>query len=232
MDEQESNIAMKIRSLSIYTSNLEKQLDFYRDELGFEVSGLSENSFVVHLGYSSLEFVSRKNASPYHIALHIPDEQEEEALKWLEAIVPVLEYNSDKIIDFSNWGARSVYFYDKDNNIMELISRRDFEKPESAIFNAESIVGIAEIGLVTKDITGKFEKLKLESGLNKFDGDFDRFCAIGEASGLLITINNDKKDWFPTNDKAYSSDFKLEYEHESNNYHLEFSSDALEISKL
>ena len=223
---------MKINSLTVYTSNLEDQLEFYREELGFEVSNISEKSFEIEMGYSRLRFEFREIATPYHIALHIPDNQEEEALKWLESIVPVLEYNTDKIIDFSNWEAKSVYFYDRDQNIMELISRRNFSSPESAIFNAENVVGIAEIGLVTKDITEKFEKLKLECQLSKFDGDFERFCAIGDPSGLLITINNDKKDWFPTSDKAYSSDFKLNFEHSSNKYQLEFSNDKLEISNI
>ncbi|GAA4325938.1 hypothetical protein GCM10023115_39700 [Pontixanthobacter gangjinensis] len=223
---------MKIRSLSVYTSNLEEQLDFYRDELGFEVSGLSEDSFELKMGYSVLKFKYRENATPYHIALHVPDNQEKEALEWLESIVPVLDYNTDKIIDFSNWEAKSVYFYDRDHNIMEFISRREFHAPESAIFNADNIVGVAEIGLVTNDITSKFEKLNLECNLNRFDGDFERFCAIGEASGLLITIDGDKKDWFPTGDKAHGSDFELEFEHSKNKYQLEFSKDKLNISKV
>ena len=154
------------------------------------------------------------------------------ALKWVESIIPVLKYNDDKIIDFSNWQAKSVYFYDQDENIMELISRREFHKPESAIFNSSNIFGLAEIGLVTKEIKQKFEKLKLECGLDHFDGDFEKFCAIGEPSGLLITINNDKKDWFPTNDKAYSSDFELIFEHASKTFKLNFSNDELEISEI
>lgn len=223
---------MKINSLSIYTSNIEAQLEFYRDELGFEVQNYSEDSFELKVGYSFLKFEKNLNATPYHIAFHIPDRQEREAVEWLERIVPLLKFNEDQIIDFPNWQAKSVYFYDKDQNIMEFISRRDFSKPDSAIFNAANIVGIAEIGLVTKDITEKFEKLKLECKLNKFDGDFERFCAIGEDSGLIITINNDKKDWFPTNDKAYSSGFKLQFEHESEEFQLNFSDDELNISKI
>ncbi|PTX43762.1 catechol-2,3-dioxygenase [Christiangramia gaetbulicola] len=223
---------MKIKELKIYTSNIEKQLEFYRDELGFEITNYSEDGFNIVAGYSSLRFEKREKATPYHIALHVPDNQEKEALKWLESIVPVLKYNDDKIIDFSNWQAKSVYFYDQDKNIMELISRRKFHKPESAIFNSSNIVGIAEIGLVTKDIKEKFEKLKLECGLDHFDGDFERFCAIGDPSGLLITIDNDKKDWFPTSDKAYSSDFELEFEHDSKTFKLNFSNDELEISEI
>ena len=223
---------MKINKLTVFTSNIEKQLEFYRDELDFEIADYSKDSFELNAGYSRLRFEFKENATPYHIAFHIPDEQEEVAMNWLEKIVPVLKYNDDKIIDFSNWQAKSVYFYDKDQNIMEFISRKEFHKPESAIFNSSNIVGLAEIGLVTKNIKQKFEKLKLECGLDRFDGDFERFCAIGDPSGLLITINNDQKDWFPTEDKAYSSDFELIFEHESKTFKLNFSNDELEISEI
>ena len=222
---------MKIEKLTIYTSNIEGQLKFYRDELGFEIEKYTEDSFEIITGYSRLRLEYRGNSTPYHIAFHIPDRQEEVAMEWLDNIVPVIGFNDDKIVDFPNWQAKSIYFYDKDKNIMEFISRRDFSKAETAIFNVDNIVGIAEIGLVTQNIKEKFEKLNLECGLDQFDGDFDRFCAIGDPSGLLITINNEKKDWFPTNDKAYSSDFKMEFGHQSKTFQLNYSQDKLTISE-
>lgn len=222
---------MKIIKLTIYTSNIKDQLEFYRDELGFDIDKYSKDSFEIIAGYSRLRFEFRENATPYHIAFHIPDRQEEVALEWLDNIVPVIGFNDDKIVDFPNWQAKSIYFYDRDKNIMEFISRRDFSKPGSAIFNSGNVIGVAEIGLVTQHIKEKFKKLNLECGLAQFDGDFERFCAIGEASGLLITINNEKKDWFPTNDKAYSSDFKLKFEHHSKTFQLNYSQNELEISE-
>lgn len=222
---------MKIKKLTIYSNNIKKQLEFYRDRLNFEVKNYSEKSFELLAGYSVLRFEYRENATSYHIAFHIPDRQEEEALIWVENEMSVLRNNKEKIIDFSNWQAMSVYFYDGDRNIMEFISRRDFSKPESAIFNPASIVGIAEIGLATDNVKKKFEKINLECGLNKFDGDFEKFCAIGEPQGLIITINKNEKDWFPTYDKASVSDFEMDFEHEGDNFHMKFSNNELEISK-
>ncbi|MCG9970263.1 VOC family protein [Christiangramia crocea] len=222
---------MKIKKLTVYSSNIKSQLKFYRDELNFKAKNYSEKSFELVAGYSVLRFEFKENATPYHIALHIPDRQEEEALAWVENKMVALQNNREKIIDFSNWQAMSVYFYDKDKNIMEFISRRDFSKPESAIFMPSSIVGIAEIGLVTHNVREKFKELNLECGLHKFDGDYERFCAIGDPSGLIITINNDLKNWFPTGDKACVSDFKLEFEHEGDYFDLNFNDNQLEISK-
>ncbi len=224
---------MKISKLTIYTNKIKSQLKFYRDELGFEIQNYNEKNFEIKAGYSILRFEYRENPTPYHIAFHIPDKQENYALQWIENKRAVLKNNADKIIDFSAWQAKSLYFYDEDENIMEFISRTDFSKPESALFSAESIVGIAEIGLATADVSAKFDEMKQQCGLEKFDGDFERFCAVGEASGLIITINKNLKDWFPTNDKAFSSAFELEFSHRSKKYHLKFSSDdELNISEL
>lgn len=222
---------MKIKRLTIFSGNIEDQLKFYRGRLDFPVKNHSEDSFELQVGYSVLKFEYKEEATPYHIAFHIPDRQEEEALAWLEGKREILEFNDKKIVDFSNWQAMSVYFHDKDKNIMEFISRRDFSKPESAIFDPSNIVGLAEIGLATNDLQQKFEKMKLECGLDKFDGDLERFCAIGEPSGLVITINKNEKDWFPTGDKAYSSDFQMEFEHQSKKYQMNFSNDELKISE-
>ncbi|MUP47006.1 VOC family protein [Gramella sp. BOM4] len=223
---------MKIKKLTVYSSGIKKLLKFYRDELGFEIREYAEKSFELKLGYSILRFEYREHATPYHIAFHVPDRQEQEALQWVETNLGVLKNNEEKIIDFSNWQAKSVYFYDADRNIMELISRRDFRKPTSAIFEPSNIIGIAEIGLATDDVKQKFKQLKEEVGLQKFDGDLERFCAVGDPEGLIITINKDLKDWFPTSDRAYMSAFKVEIEHEKEQFALSFDKNKLDITKI
>ncbi len=222
---------MKIRKLTIYSDSVQDQLRHYRDNLNFSIRNDDEKSFEIVLGYSILKIEQRENATPYHIAFHIPDRQEHGALHWLERKTAILKNNDQKIIDFSNWDAKSVYFYDKDQNILEFISRREFSKPQSASFDTSSIIGIAEIGLATKDIKEKYDKMSSVAGLSHFDGDFERFCAVGNPSGLIITINKKEKDWFPTGDKAYSSDFEMEFEHSSKSFNLSFKDDELQISK-
>ncbi len=218
---------MKIEVLEIKTGDVGAQLKFYRDFLGLEIQNYQEESFEVKLGYSILKLIQDSNFKPYHIAIHIPDRQEKIALEWVKERVPVLKNNNEEIIDFSNWNAKSLYFYDADNNIMEFIARKSAHKPQSAIFSEESLLGIAEIGLATNNIKEKFEILRAKSQLEKFDGDFEKFCAIGDDEGLLITINKDQKDWFPTNDKAFSADFKIVFSHEKEKQKLKFENDEL-----
>ncbi|CAN5152808.1 hypothetical protein BH23BAC2_BH23BAC2_00980 [soil metagenome] len=217
---------MKIEKLEIRAGNLEDQLRFYRDIFGLEVGNRTTTSFEVKMGYSVLKFVAG-NFTPYHIALHIPPHEEEFALAWLKARLTVQKNGYEEIIDFSAWNARSLYFYDADLNIMEFISRNNLFTERSGGFSEKSILGIAEIGLATHSIPEKFKFLEDRCNLEKFDGNFDNFCAIGDDEGLIITIDKNKKEWFPTNDKAFSSEFKLRFSHKGNNYNLLYIKDEL-----
>ena len=223
---------MKIKSLTIFSNHIKEQLRLYRDEMGFELISYDESSFELQVGYSILRFENDPDAKPYHIAFHIPDNQENWALEWLKSYVSPIKHNAREIVDFDNWKAKSVYFYDKDENIIELISRIDLNKSSSGVFNAQAIAGIAEIGMVTQDISAIFKDLRSECSLNIFDGNMDRFCAIGDPSGLIICIDKDKKDWFPNEDRAHVTNFKMKMEHKQENFSISFENEELLITKV
>ncbi|OEY73201.1 VOC family protein [Salegentibacter salarius] len=222
---------MKIHKLQIYSDNLKEQLRFYRDTLNLKITDNSDDYFEVETGYSTLRCQQKENATAYHIAFHIPDNQHKEALEWVKERVPVLRGNGQEIVDFMAWSAKSLYFYDKDKNIIEFISRESFSKPGSALFSEKSILGISEVGLVTENITEKFNFLNANFELEKYDGDFEHFCAIGDDEGLLITINQKLKDWFPTDDKAFKSEFKIEFSHQEKQHSLIFEDDQLKAQQ-
>ncbi|WP_121346356.1 VOC family protein [Gillisia mitskevichiae] len=220
---------MKISRLYINCKNLVKQQKFYKEILGLEIYNVSSNSFEVQVGYSALRFQEAVDFTPYHIAFHIPDKEEERALEWLKNRVEVLKYDGLEIVDFKGWNAKSLYFYDADKNILEFISRRKFNGESSKIFSEKSILGISEIGLATNDIQEKFKFLNKNVGLEIFDGDFEKFCAIGDDEGLLISINSTLKTWFPTGDAAYNSAFEIQLEHKEKEYLLQYTGEKLKL---
>src|SRR5690606_29517473 len=142
---------MKIERLKIGSTELEDQLHFYRNILGLEILHQDDNSFEVRAGYSTLEFHLQKDATPYHIAFHIPSHQEEQALFWLKDRTSILQDKGKEIVDFPNWNARSVYFHDADKNILEFISRRHCFPAETDAFTAEGSVGISATGLASSE---------------------------------------------------------------------------------
>lgn len=219
---------MKIEFLKLFTANLQEQLVFYKEVLQLPVYNVTPEAFQVKIGASILEFREEKSAKPYHFAFHIPAEQEEKALSWLEERVRILKDGDDKIVDFPAWKAKSVYFYDAGKNIVEFISRREYFLPVSEEFSEESILEISEIGLATENVQEKFTFLNTNFGLTKFTGDYERFCATGDDEGLFIVINKNNKGWFPTGDKAFASPFEIKITVEQASFGAVFKNDRLE----
>jgi catechol-2,3-dioxygenase len=218
---------MKITRLEINCRDVLEQQKFYKEILGLEVIKATATYFELQIGYSVLVFQESDNFTPYHIAFHVPDKVEEIAVKWLEKRVSILKFEDLEIVDFKGWDAKSIYFYDSDNNIMEFISRRNFNGETTEGFSEKSILGISEIGLSTDDIESKFQFLKENCELIIFDGSFDKFCAIGDDQGLLITINSNLKSWFPTGDKAYNSSFNLNFIQNEKVYYIQYKENEL-----
>ncbi len=200
---------MKIRTLSIYTGKFADQIDFYSIVLGLPLIRQTGGSADFKIGDSVLKLIYKPGATPYHFAITIPPHKETEALQWLKQRVPILKHNDNEVINFESWNARSVYFHDRDNNIVELISRNNINRVHKEIFDQDQFLNISEIGMAVTDIADTYHEIISIKKIRIFDGDFYKFCAMGDENGLLIIIDKDKKKWFPANEPALSSDFKI-----------------------
>lgn len=200
---------MIIKQLRIYTSQLQEQSEFYEKVLGLTLTNKTENSVDFKIGYSIFTLSQKDSATPYHFAINIPENKDREALVWLKQRVPVLKDDDTELIDFSNWNAKAMYFYDCDKNIVELIARRNLNIETDVPFNQNQFLGISEIGLSVENIEDTFKQIRAINNVNIFDGNFDRFCAVGDEQGLFIIIDKNKKRWFPCDDVAYTSDFEI-----------------------
>ena len=213
---------MNIKELTLYTKDLERQKEFYTRTLFLPIYKEFKDTVEFKVGTSILKFVFKKDATPYHYAINIPSNQETEALQWLKNHLDVLKYNNDEIIDFKSWNAKSMYFYDNDKNIVEFIARRNLKIISSNIFSSKSFIEISEIGAPTDDIEFNYNFWNKNYALEIYDGNIEVFCAIGNERGLFIVINKNKKDWLPSGDKAYASDFKVKLEMNSTEAEIEF----------
>lgn len=219
---------MKIEFLTLYTSRFKEQQNFYEEVLGLPIRNVKQSSFQVEIGYTVLEFRHSDSATPYHFAIHIPPKQMESSLDWLKERVGILKDDGKEIVEFPAWKARSVYFYDTDKNIVELISREDLFPETAEVFSEASFLGISEIGLATAHVEEKFRFLNDRFGLQKFSGDYSRFCATGDDEGLFIIINKEIKDWIPTGDAAFASPFEIEFSVKGASSRIAFYNDRLE----
>jgi catechol 2,3-dioxygenase-like lactoylglutathione lyase family enzyme len=200
---------MKIGELILDTGNLTEQISFYQDTLNFKLIKRTESYASFQIGESILTFISKDKALPYHFAFNIPSNNEKEALQWLKNRVEIIPYKNDEIIDFVNWEAKAIYFYDRDHNIVEFIARRVVNNENLSEFNSKSVLNISEIGIGTYNIKQIYQELNNMKPISIFDGSFEKFCALGNNEGLFIVVDLLKKDWFPAGDKIHISDFTV-----------------------
>ena len=205
-------VNMRIRRLELYTAQLDRQKQFYHVRLGLPLLAEDASSFNLAIGSSQLNFIQKNHVTPYHFAFNIPSNQHQDALAWLKQRVDIQGDNSQEIIDYPNWNAKAIYFYDEDRNIVELIARKNLQVENKDPFNHHALLSLSEIGLAVNDIETTYQCLQGFTQIPVYDGNFERFCAAGDENGLFIVINKNKKAWYPTNDQALTSDFKIDFE--------------------
>lgn len=219
---------MKIKELVLETVNLSPQKEFYTQQLGFSLVSESEDEFTLQAGSSLLKFRQVDQATPYHFAFNISSNKIKEALGWLQQYIEVLSFQGEFIQDFIDWNAQAIYFYDLDNNIVEFIARKNTSlKVESTNFDLSHIECISEIGVPTIAIESIYHTLQTNLGLSIYDGSLERFCAIGTETGLFICIDRFQKKWFPVDDVAYPSNFKLKGRVEGKSFSIKYEGESL-----
>lgn len=222
---------MKIEELTLYTSQLKAQEDFYSEVLGLQIVHSSNDGITFIVGNTLLTFLERNHTNPYHFAINIPAHQIQEALVWLKQRVTIQCDNTKEIVDFPAWNAQSIYFYDADKNILEFIGRRDLAITIPTPFSGESLFEISEIGIATAHFEEKYTTLLTELKLEKFGGGKEVFAAFGSDNGLFILIDKTRKTWFPTNDKAYAADFRVKINVKGSKSLVHYKNEILSVQK-
>lgn len=203
---------MKFKQIKLYTSKLEEQKKFYTQVLGMTLLEEKENSFILSIGKTKLEFVYKLEATPYHFALNIPSNQGAEALAWLKERVAVLDFEGQELVDFKDWNAEAMYFYDADNNIVEFIARKNLKEIRQDAFSVNSILEVCEIGVPTDNVASFYNSIQEFFAIEVYSGDLTRFAALGDERGLFIVINDEVKKWIPRDDEPFRSPFEVELE--------------------
>ena len=196
---------MEIKEIVIQTDDLKGTENFYANVLGFELIKKEQNTIAFLAGNSILSFIKSTNLNPkYHFAFNIPKNKLNEATIWLNSKVNLLLNDENEIItDFGDWNAKAIYFYDNNNNIVELIIRFDLTNETEKKFDASSVLSISEIGIVANDPMKLASQIMDKNHLKYFEKgkQSENFISIGDDNGLVIIVKNDRK-WYPTEQKA------------------------------
>jgi catechol-2,3-dioxygenase len=222
---------MHIRALTLETANTAALEAFYAGTLGLPALG----SCTFQIGSSRLQFLERPDSSAkYHIAFNIPESQIEEAIVWLEQRTTIWLDGENKKVDFPDWNAHAVYFFDPAGNILELIARHELVQKKVAPFDASALLCISEIGLPVPDAL-EFAAWAGETlGIPSYRKASQTFAPIGDPHGLMIAVALER-EWYPqTGVMAGAFYTRLEFEgkalhslrHLDLPYHFEFVEDT------
>jgi catechol-2,3-dioxygenase len=218
---------MKIKELTLLTSNLENIKSFYSNILKLKISKECKDFIEFIIGNTILRFEISQKQTSYHFAINIPSNKIEEAHNWQKEKTKLIRHEQNEIITFESWNARSIFFYDPENNIVEFIARQNLNNQTKDNFSENSFIGISEIGTPVINIKETFDLLNDNLGLDIYDGNFERFCAVGDENGLFVLIDKNNKKWFPSMDEAFFSPYKIKVENRNTSAQLSYKDGQL-----
>lgn len=193
-----------IREVKMQTHSLKEMKDFYENTLGLAVVQEQRASLSIQTGDSILTFnESDPGRQPkYHFAFNIPENQIDEALRWITPKVSVIPNEGQEIVHFASWNADSIYFYDPAGNIVELIARHNLNNSANEAFSPASLLCVSEIGLPVPDAEEALLKLS-RVGLDPWQDYSSQFAAAGDEHGLIIAVKQGRVWFMSDQEEAY-----------------------------
>lgn len=189
---------MHILELSLDTQHLAEQRAFYGTTLDLPLLDETADSFTVQAGTTRLQFRETQQDVLYHIALTIPRNTFQEAKDWIRQRVPLLRKNSEDEIFFSGLNARSFYFCDADDNILEYIVHYNLDRETGGTFKPTDVLHVSEIGLPVEDVPELAARLREQLAIEPYGGSVTpAFAFLGDIFGQLVVVQVGRP-WLPT----------------------------------
>ncbi len=180
---------MRIQELSLQTRHLADQKAFYHTALGLPLVAETTASFTLQAGATRLRFQEAQQDVLYHVAFTIPRNTFSEAKSWLRKHVSLLRKKSEDEFFFANINARSLYFCDAANNILEFIVHYDLDHETEGPFGPAQVLHVSEVGLPVEDVFAQVSLLKEKLDIELYGGMVsEEFAFMGDMYGQLVVV--------------------------------------------
>lgn len=212
---------MRLQKVSMQAGDILSLKDFYQQTLGLHIHYEDERSFELVTGPTTVRFEKTEGAQNpyYHFAWNIPENQYHQAAEWLKAkqITLLKEPGTDnEILEFKDWNAHALYFYDAADNIVELIARHNLNNTSDETFGPQSFLELSEVGVVSKAYERTFDYITKELSIPFWKGNQQDFNALGDERGLFITVPEGRQ-WFMSNKQAVCYPVEINFTHNEKN---------------
>jgi catechol 2,3-dioxygenase-like lactoylglutathione lyase family enzyme len=189
---------MHIQELILHTRHVAAQQAFYCTTLGFSLLAETTDSFTVQAGTTRLRFQETESDVLYHVAFTIPRNTFHEAKSWVQQRVPLLHKHGEDEIFFAHLNARSFYFCDPADNILEYIVHYGLNHETEGAFGAPSVLHVSEIGLPVEDVPAFADRLHKQLAIEPYGGSSsENFAFLGDIAGQLVVVKVGRP-WLPT----------------------------------
>ncbi|MCW3090973.1 MAG: hypothetical protein JWP81_2042 [Ferruginibacter sp.] len=206
---------MLIKEIQLLADDPDGTIQFYNEILGLKILSSDHTRISFSAGSSVLTFLRSEDTRPfYHFAFNIPWNQFEAAMDWVGSKLKLIEVTpGNAIADFKSWNAKAFYFFDNNQNIVEMIARFDVDNASLQPFNGSSIYSVSEIGAVVESPMEYAQELNKKYQLEFFPKQkpANDFIAVGDDHGLFIIVPQNRK-WYPTNIRSAKHWAKLTIE--------------------
>jgi catechol-2,3-dioxygenase len=155
-------------------------------------------SFTLQACATRLRFQEAQQDVLYHVAFTIPRNTFTEAKSWLRKHVSLLRKHSEDEFFFGTINARSLYFCDAANNILEFIVHYDLDYETEGPFGPPQVLHVSEIGLPVEDVLAQVSLLKEKLNIEPYGGLVSaEFAFLGDIYGQLVVVKIGRP-WQPT----------------------------------
>lgn len=189
---------MHIQELILHTRQVADQKAFYSRTLGLPLLAEATDAFTVQAGTTRLRFQETQQDVLYHVALTIPRNTFYEAKSWIQKRVPLLYKEGKDEIFFAHLNARSFYFCDPAENILEYIVHYGLDQETDRAFGGASVLHVSEIGLPVEEVPAFADQLYQHFTISPYGGAIsEEFAFLGDISGQLVVVKIGRP-WLPT----------------------------------
>lgn len=192
---------MHIRQVQLATRAPRAVAAFY-GQLGCPVSE-EGGAVLVSAGRTTLVFAELDGMTgAHHLAFTVPTGTFDAARSWVAERAEVLRApdGRDEFEGPAGWNSRSVYFEGPDQQLLELIERRDLPaEPHGGLPGT-----VSEVGVAVPDVLGVVDALGHHGVLPYGGPPTAGFAPVGDVHGLLVLVSPERR-WFPTLDRVAST---------------------------
>jgi catechol 2,3-dioxygenase-like lactoylglutathione lyase family enzyme len=190
---------MRLRHLSLATADPASLRGFYAETLGLP-TGETADGFVVAVGDSAMEFGRAEPGTEptYHIAFTVPGGSIDAAAEWLATRADLLTDDGRERFRYEFLDATAVYALDRAGNVLELIAR-DSRDGTAEPFGPDSLLDIAEVGIVVDDVPAAATRLREQFALQGSPD--EEFAYLGGDGGAFVLVSPGR-NWYPTDRPA------------------------------